>query len=225
MKSLTLEGNVRDQFGSTQSQRLRRENLVPCVIYGGSETVNFHAPYNTFQKIVYNPEFFTIKITVDGKEYNTIIKEAQFHPVTDKIMHIDFLELNPGRKVTAEIPVKLVGQSVGVKEGGKLIQKIYKMKIKAYPQDLIEQIEVKVENLDKGKSIRVADVKLENIEILNSSHNPIASVEIPRAAAVTDTAAAGAAPAAAAKPAAGAKPAEEKKAEPAKAEKKPEAKK
>ncbi len=234
MKSLTLEGAERTEIGGKHARQYRRDGFVPCVIYGRGETVHFHAPYNAFQKIVYNPEFFTVTITVNGKEYSTILKEIQFHPVTDKISHIDFLELDPAKKVTAEVPLKLIGQAAGVKAGGKLDQKMRKLKIRALPKDLIEHVEINVENLELGKSIKVEEVKIPNVEILNIGYLPIAATYIPRvveekpAAAAVEGAVAPAEGAAAA-PAAGAKPAEgEKKAEAkpeAKAEKKPEGKK
>lgn len=233
MKSLTLEATERKGFGSKQAAQLRREGMIPCVLYGGSETVHFYAPYNSFRQIVFNPEFFTIQITVNGKQYNTILREVQFHPVTDKVMHLDFLELSPEKKVTAEIPVKLVGQAAGVKAGGILDQKMKRLKVKALPKDLVEHIEIDVAALELGKSIRVSEVKLANIEILNPDYMPVAATYIPRvveevkpAAGVAEGVAAAAPAEGAAAPAAGAKPAEgEKKAEPAKAEKKPEAKK
>src|SRR5688572_20184349 len=115
MKSLTLEGTERKDFGGKQAQQLRREGMIPCVLYGGSETVHFYAPYNAFRYIVFNPDFFTIQIAVNGKQYNTILKEVQFHVITDKVTHLDFLELSPEKKVTADIPVKLIGQAPGVK--------------------------------------------------------------------------------------------------------------
>lgn len=230
MKSLTLEGTVRTERGTTLANRMRRGGSIPCVIYGGSETVHFSAPYNAFQKIVYNPDFFTVKITVNGKEYTTLVKDVQFHPVTDKITHIDFLELAPDKKVTAEIPLRLHGQAAGVKAGGILDQKMRKLKVKALAKDLVEHVDINVETLELGKSIKVSDIKIANVEILNASYLPIAATYIPRvveekpvAAAVTTEGAAAPAEGAAA-PAAGAKP-EEKKAEPAKGEKKPEGKK
>lgn len=234
MKSLTLEGTERAERGTTLANRMRRAGSIPCVIYGGSETVHFQAPYNAFQKIVFNPDFFTVKITVNGKEYTTIVKEVQFHPVTDKITHIDFLELTENKKVTAEIPVKLHGQSAGVRAGGVLDQKMRKLKVKAFPKDLVEQIDINIETLELGKSIKVADIKVANVEILNVPYLPIVATYIPRAveekpvaAAVTTEAAAPAAEGAA-KAGEGDKKGDAKAAAgkaPAKAEKKPEAKK
>lgn len=181
MKSLTLEGTKRTDLGKKESNKLRREGNIPCNLYGGSENVSFYAPYNAFQHIVYNPDFFTVKISVDGKEHNTIIKEIQFHPVSDRITHIDFLELVNGKVITADIPVELTGLAEGVKAGGKLVQKIRKVKVKVTPEHLVEKIQLNVEDLKLGKSIKVKDIPADNMEILNAPSIPVATVDIPRA--------------------------------------------
>jgi len=237
MKTFPLEAKKREQVGSKNAAQIRRNDYIPCVLYGGSETVHFYAPYKAFKNIVYNPEFFTVNITVDGKQYTTILKEVQFHPVTDKIIHLDFLELTPDKKVTAEIPVKLVGQAAGVKAGGILDQKMKRLKVKALPKNLFERIEINVETLELGKSIKVSDVKFPNVEVLNPPYMPIAATYIPRvveevapAAAVPAEGEAAAAPAAEGgaaapgAPAAKAGEAEKKPAEGKAAEKKPEGK-
>ncbi|GIV33878.1 MAG: 50S ribosomal protein L25 [Chitinophagales bacterium] len=182
MKSLTLEGTLREETGTRKARKYRREGFVPCAIYGRGETLHFYAPYNAFQKIIYTPEFFTVTVKIGAKEYNTILREAQFHPVTDRLLHADFLELEQTRKVTTEVPVKLVGQPAGVKAGGKLDQKMRKLKIRALPQHLLEYIEVNVEPLEVGKSIRVQDIKMPNIEILNAGYLPVATVYATRTA-------------------------------------------
>jgi large subunit ribosomal protein L25 len=180
MKTLTLEGTLRKELGKKSSKDLRRNGFVPCNLYGGKTNVNFYAPYNSFLKLVYNPDFFKVNVIVDGKTYETLIKEIQFNPVTDRISHVDFLELTPGKKVIAEVPLNLVGQSEGVKAGGKLIQKMRKLKIKATPENLKDAIEVNIETLGLGKSIYVRDVKEEGLEIINSPEIPVASIEITR---------------------------------------------
>jgi large subunit ribosomal protein L25 len=209
MKTLTLEGSVRKDLGKKNAQELRRQGLVPCNLYGGKENLNFTAPYNSFLKIIYNPDFFKVQVTVDGKQYDTLIKEVQFNPVTDRINHIDFLELVPGKKVNAEIPLKFVGQSEGVKDGGKFVQKMRKLKVKATPENLTEVIEVNIESLQMGKSVYVRDIQTNNIEIVNSPEIPVATVEVPRAAKAVEEPkpAAAAAPAATATPAAATPPA------------------
>jgi large subunit ribosomal protein L25 len=182
MKTLTLEGTLRKELGKRSAQELRRQGHVPCNLYGGKENINFSAPYNSFLNMVYNPDFFKVRITVNGSAHEALIKEIQFHPVTDRILHVDFIELIPGKKVITEIPLKFVGQAQGIKEGGKFVQKIRKLKVKAAPEDLVEAIEVNIEHLQLGKSIYVKDIQCGNIVILNSPEIPVASIMIPRSA-------------------------------------------
>ncbi len=180
MKTLTLEGTLRTELGKKNTGELRRSGNVPCNLYGGKSNIHFYAPYNSFLKLVYNPDFFKVSVTVNGTTYETLIKEIQFNPVSDRIEHIDFLELTPGKKIVAEVPLKLTGQSEGVKAGGKLIQKMRKLKIKATPENLKEAIEVSIETLALGKSLYIRDIKEEGIEIVNTPEIPIASIEITR---------------------------------------------
>ena len=145
---------------------------MPCNLYGGEENLSCYAPYNSFLKLVYTPEFQIVELNIEGKKFRVIIQEIQFHPVTDKIIHIDFLELTGGSKLTAEIPIKLVGHAVGEAEGGKVQQRLRKLKIKCLPKKLVEHIEVNVEHLELGKSVKVRELNLEEMEILTSLGTP-----------------------------------------------------
>jgi len=202
MKSITIEGSLRTGFGKTATRQLRSQELVPGVIYGGPQEINFAAPAAAFKNFVYTPSFQIAEVVLDGKTYKTILKDLQFDKIDDKLTHIDLLELVEDKKVVAEIPVKFVGTSKGVKDGGKLIVKIKSLKVKTYPKYLKEQIEVSIDNLELNGNIRVEDVKIDNYEILNSPRIPIASVVLTRQLKQEENATA--APAAAAKPAAGA---------------------
>ena len=207
MKSITIEGQLRTGFGKGATRQLRSQELVPGVIYGGSQEVNFHAPAAAFKKLVYTPSFQIAEVKLDGKTYRTIMKDLQFDKVDDKLIHVDLLELVEDKKVIADIPLKFVGVSKGVKDGGKLVTKMKSLKIKTYPKYLKAQIEVSIDNLELNGNIRVEDVKEEHYEILNSPRIPIASVVLTRQLKqeeATAAPAAGAAPAAAA-PAAAAK--------------------
>ena len=207
MKSITIEGQLRTGFGKSATRQLRSQELVPGVIYGGSQEINFHAPAAAFKKLVYTPSFQIAEVKLDGKTYRTIMKDLQFDKVDDKLIHVDLLELVEDKKVIADIPLKFVGVSKGVKDGGKLVTKMKSLKIKTYPKYLKAQIEVSIDNLELNGNIRVEDVKEEHYEILNSPRIPIASVVLTRQLKqeeATAAPAAGAAPAAAA-PAAAAK--------------------
>ncbi len=212
MKSITIEGQLRTGFGKSATRQLRSQELVPGVIYGGAEEINFQAPAAAFRTLVYTPSFQIAEVKLDSKTYRTILKDLQFDKVNDKLIHIDLLELVEDKKVIAEIPLKFIGTSKGVKDGGKLITKMKSLKVKTYPKYLKEQIEVSIDNLELNGNIRVEDVKIDNYEILNSPRIPVASVVLTRQLkqeeAVAPTAAAPAAaktPAAAAAPAAAAK--------------------
>lgn len=180
MKTLTLSGNLRKEIGKKNSAELRRTGFVPCNLYGNKENIHFFAPYNSFLKLVYNPDFFKVNIDIEGKNIEAVIQEIQFNPVSDKIEHVDFLALVPGKKVTVEVPLKLVGQSEGVKAGGKLIQKMRKLKIKAKSEDLKEVIELNIEGLQLGKSVYVRDIQEPTLQIINTPEIPVATVEVTR---------------------------------------------
>jgi large subunit ribosomal protein L25 len=180
MKTITIEGQLRSDLGKKATRQLRSEEQVPCVIYGGADTISFSAPAKEFKNLVYTPDFQLAEIKVGGKTYKCILKDIQFDVVTDELAHIDFLELIEDRKVVATLPLKMVGQSIGVKAGGKLVVKMKALKVKTLPKYLRENIEVNIDNLDLNQNIRVEDVKDENFEILNSPRIPIASVVMTR---------------------------------------------
>jgi large subunit ribosomal protein L25 len=202
MKTITIEGQLRTGFGKTATRQLRSQELVPGVIYGGAQEVNFYAPAAAFRTLIYTASFQLAEVSVDGKKYTTILKDLQFDKVDDKLIHIDLMELVEDKKVIAEIPLKFTGSSKGVKDGGKLITKMKSLKVKTFPKYLKEHIEVNVDNLELNGNIRVEDVKEANYEILNSPRIPVASVALTRqlkqeeAAPATGTAAPAAAAAA-----------------------------
>ena len=205
MKTVTIEGQLRTETGKKAARQLRSQDLVPGVIYGGAQEVSFAAPVLAFKTLVYTPDFQIAEIKVGGTTYRCILKDIQFDKVTDQLAHLDFLQLQDDKAVIATIPLKFVGASVGVKEGGKLITKIKSLKVKTLPKYLRENIEVDITTLELNGNIRVEDVKLDNYEILNSPRIPIASVVMTRQLKQEEAAApAGAKAAPAAKPAAAA---------------------
>jgi large subunit ribosomal protein L25 len=182
---------------------------VPGVIYGGAKEINFSTPASALKDIVYTANFMLTEIKIDGTTYRCILKDLQFDKVTDLLTHVDFLELVEDKKVVATLPLKFVGTPAGVKAGGKLMTKMKSLKVKTFPKYLREFIDVDINKLELNENIRVEDVKLENMEVLNSPRIPIASVSMtrqlkqdeataPKAAAAATTAA----PAPAAAPAA-----------------------
>jgi large subunit ribosomal protein L25 len=180
MKSITIEGQLRTDSGKKATRQLRSQKMVPGVIYGGSQEINFSAPATAFKDIVYTPEFMLAEVKIGGSSYRCILKDIQFHKVTDSLLHVDFLELVEDKKVIATLPLKFSGVPAGVKAGGKLVTKMKSLKIKAYPKYLKEFIDVNIDKLELNENIRVEDVVLENMEVLNSPRIPIASVTMTR---------------------------------------------
>ncbi len=209
MKTITIEGHLRTETGKKATQQLRSQDMVPGVIYGGAEEVNFYAPAAAFKSLVYTGDFQLTEIKAGSKSYKCILKDLQFDKVSDALTHVDLLELVEDKKVIATIPLKFTGTAKGVKDGGKLITKMKALKIKSLPKHLKENIEVDLTNLELNGNIRVEDVKEPNYEIMNSPRIPLASVVLTRQlkqeeAAAPTAAAAPAAPAAAAPKAAAA---------------------
>ncbi|HWJ27905.1 MAG TPA: 50S ribosomal protein L25 [Flavisolibacter sp.] len=181
MKTITIEGQLRTEHGKSATRQLRSQEMLPGVIYGGAQEVNFSAPAKAFKPLVYTPNFQLADVTVDGKTYRCILKDLQFDKVSDELIHVDLLELVEDKKIIATIPLKYVGTSAGVKAGGRLVTKMKALKVKTYPRFLKEQIEVNIDNLELNGNIRVEDVKEPNYEIINSPRIPIASVVTTRA--------------------------------------------
>src|SRR5579862_928935 len=180
MKTITIEGQLRSEYGKKAARQIRSEEKVPGVIYGGAKEINFSAPSVAFKNLVYTPDFQLAQVNLEGKEYNCIMKDVQFDKVTDALIHIDLLELVEDKKVIANIPLKFTGVPEGVKEGGKLVIKMKALKVKTYPKYLQENIKVDLTELKLNGNIRVEDVKVEHYEILNSPRIPIASVVLTR---------------------------------------------
>ncbi|MBS1745083.1 MAG: 50S ribosomal protein L25 [Bacteroidetes bacterium] len=195
MKTITIEGQLRTELGKKATRQLRSQELVPGVIYGGAQEVNFSAPAKAFKNLVYTPQFQLAEVKVDGKTYTCIMKDLQFDKVKDNLIHVDFLELVEDKKVLADLPLKFTGTPAGVKEGGKLVTKMKSLKVKTLPKYLKENIEVDISELKLNENIRVEDVKADNMEVMNSPRIPIASVVLTRQLKQEEAAASTAAPA------------------------------
>ncbi|MEO6819772.1 MAG: 50S ribosomal protein L25, partial [Ginsengibacter sp.] len=180
MKTITIEGQIRTEFGKTATRQLRSEDKVPAVIYGGAKEINFSAPATAFKNIVYTPDFMLVNVNIDGATYNCVLKDKQFGKVSDDLIHLDFLELVDDKKVIVNIPLKFTGTPAGVKEGGKLVVKMKTLKVKTLPAHLTENIEMDLSDLKINENVRVQDVKSPNMEILNSARIPVASVTMTR---------------------------------------------
>lgn len=180
MKSITIKGQLRSETGKKSSRRLRSEGQVPAVIYGGKETIHFYATPLEIRGIVYTAEFMIANIEVGDQTYKCILKDLQMHKLTDKVTHLDFLELVDGKKVIANIPLKFVGTSEGVKEGGRFVPKLNTIKVRTLPKNLVEHVEVDITDLTIGKNRRIADIVFEDAEIMHSPRIPVCAVATTR---------------------------------------------
>lgn len=167
MKQVSLSGSLRGDVGKKDAKALRKAGKVPCVIYGGKKQIHFSVDETSFKPILYTPNSYLINVNVDGKEYLTVLQDLQSHPVSDHILHADFLELTPGKPVTIPVPIKVTGVSPGVLGGGKLVKKFRKLKVKAMIENLPDEIEVSISKLKLNQSIKISDLKIENVELLD----------------------------------------------------------
>jgi large subunit ribosomal protein L25 len=182
MKTLAMFGYLRDGVGKSSTKALRNEGKVPCVLYGSNENVNFSMYSEDFKSLVYTPNAYKVQIDIEGKIYKAVLKVVQYHPVNDSILHADFLSISEDRPVEVRIPIKLVGNSVGVRAGGKLVVKMQKLRVKTLPAKLPDFIEINIDNLEIGKSIKVSELVQADYTVLESPNNPIVSVNTTRAA-------------------------------------------
>ncbi len=174
-------GYKRNELGTKRSKALRAEGNVPCVLYGSDENVHFYTPMILFRDLVYTPNVYFVNMDIEGTEYKCILQDIQFHPVSEVILHADFLLLQDDKEVKMEIPVSFVGTSPGLQKGGKLVTKLRKIKVRSLPQNMPDNIEVSIEGLELGKSVKVGSIPADNFTILNNPLVTVASVEIPRA--------------------------------------------
>lgn len=181
MQVFELKGELRTDLGKKATKVLREENKVPCVLYGGKENVHFSVVEKDLSKLIYTPLVYLVKVTVDGNSYDAVMREIQFHPVTDRILHIDFYQISAEKPVIMEVPVKLNGFAEGVQAGGKLVQVIRKLKVKALPANLPGEVELDVTTLGLGKSIKVKELSFDNFEVVNAKEVVIAQVKVTRA--------------------------------------------
>ncbi|MGC3945247.1 MAG: 50S ribosomal protein L25/general stress protein Ctc [Chryseolinea sp.] len=214
MKTIEIIGYRRANLGKTGSQTLRDDGNVPCVLYGGDNQIHFYAPMILFREVVYTNEAHFVHLNIEGEECQAILQEVQFHPVSEVILHADFLRISEDRKIKMNIPARLVGQAPGVSKGGTLVQKRSSLKVLGFPKDMPDHIDVDVTELDFHHAIKVSDIKYQGLEFMDPKQASVAVVEVPRAAKLAAEEAAAATPAEGAAPAAG----DAKKAEPAKKE-------
>jgi len=182
MKTILLKGELRSEVGSRTAKELRNKGMVPCVMYSnGGEGLHFAIYQADFKNLVYTPNAYKVKLNVEGKEYNAILQDVQFHPVSEAILHADFMEVQAGKKVVMEVPVRVVGNSPGVRAGGKLVKKINRLRLRGDLKDMPDYVDVAIDTLEIGQSAKVRTISLVNLEILDAPENAIVSVKTTRA--------------------------------------------
>lgn len=181
MKTIDLKGSIRTETRKSALKKVRAAELVPAVVYGVSEPKQISLPYNALAKAIFTPDIYIVNLDIDGTAVPSLIREMQFHPVTDKILHVDFLEIEAGKEVEFELPVRLTGNSKGVRAGGKLVPMMRRLKVVGVPADMPDFVPVDVSDLGLGKTIRVSDVDVPGITITSPAAAGIAIVDIPRA--------------------------------------------
>jgi large subunit ribosomal protein L25 len=182
MKEVSLSGSARTNVGKKDAKAVRVAGNVPCVIYGAGTQTHLSVKHTDMEKLIYTPNVHIINVDVAGKTIKTIIQDIQFHPVTDKVVHVDFIELQDDKKIKVNIPVNLFGRSPGVLNGGKLQQIFRRLKVYALPGDLPDSIEVSIDSLKIGMAIRVSDINNDKLNIINSPNAVICSVKMARGA-------------------------------------------
>ena len=180
MKSITIQGTKRENVGKKSTKALRDAELVPCVVYGGTEPLAFSTEEKSFKKLVYTPDAHTVEIVVDGQTIPAVLQDIQFHPITDKILHVDFYQLSEDKPVVMEVPVKIVGRSKGVVSGGVLRQTYRKLKVKAIPANLPDEIVVDVTPLRIGNKFYVESLKNEKYTFMHPDNAVVVAVKMSR---------------------------------------------
>lgn len=187
MKSLAISVKSRENVGKSSTRALRNQGNVPCVLYGGEKQVCFYAHENDFRKLVYTPDVFIVELNIDGEVKRAIMQDIQFHPVTDKILHIDFLEVFDNKPVTVSIPVILNGLAIGVRNGGNLMFRRRKIITRGLPANLPDAIEINIEDVKIGQFIYIKDVSVEGCEFLAPDNSVIVGVKTSRGAIEDDS--------------------------------------
>lgn len=183
MKSITIKGSERESVGKKSTKALRDAGMVPCVIYGGDQPVHFAAEEKAFKSLVYTPNAHTVVIELNsGKKVDVILQDIQFHPVSDKILHIDFYALKDDKEIMMEIPVKVTGTSPGVLGGGVLRLNQRRLKVKALPKNLPDYVEANISELEMGNKLYVTKIETNNFKLLHPDNTVVAQVRISRAA-------------------------------------------
>ena len=182
MKTFELKGEVRSDLGKKATRTVRKEGKIPCVLYGGEEVTHFTVTMEGVRKLVYTPEIFLVNFNIGGKTCSAILKDLQFHPVSDNLLHLDFYQVYEDKPILMEVPVALEGLAEGVRAGGKLSLESRKLKVKGLYKNIPEKLVINIENLGLGKTIQVGQLSFDNMELMSAKNNVVCAVKLTRAA-------------------------------------------
>jgi large subunit ribosomal protein L25 len=185
MKTIVINGSFRNELGKKSSKELRKANNVPCVIYGGKENIHFYTHENNFKNLVYTPDAHLVNLKIENKEFNAVLKDIQFHPVSDRIIHVDFTEVSVNKPVIIGVPIKVIGDSVGIKAGGKLRIRRRTLLVKGFANDIPEVLPIDITEVKIHQSIKVGDLSFDKIELLDPKKSMVLAVATSRVAQKT----------------------------------------
>ena len=176
MKTISISAQKRTELGKKSTRELRKTDHIPCVMYGGAEVIHFQAHENDFKNIVYTPNAYIIEVKINGDVHKAVLQELQFHPVTDKVIHIDFVEVFDDKPVTLEVPIRLQGAAKGLKDGGKPRQRRHVLKVRGLIKDLPDTLDIDITDVEIGDVIKIGDLSYENLEILDPARSMIYAI-------------------------------------------------
>lgn len=189
MKEINVKGSLRTETGKKATREIRKANGVPCNLYGEAKgenglpvAVSFLTTNDELRNLIYSPDIYCVNLDIDGKLHKAVLKEIQFHPVTDKVLHVDFYEVNDQKPIVMEVPIKLNGLAEGVKAGGRLAASVRKLKVKAVYTEIPERLNIDVTNLGLGKTIKVGELSFEGLELVTSKDVVVCQVKMTRGA-------------------------------------------
>lgn len=180
MKTLEIKGSLRTELGKKSSKKARKEGNVPCVIYGKEQNIHFQTHENSFKNLIYTQDAHIVNLNLDGKDYKVVLQDVQFHPVTDKITHVDFVEIFDNKPIITSLPIKVTGDSVGVKAGGKLRIKKRHLKVKGFANDIPENLLIDITDVKIHQSVKVGDLSFQKIELIDPKITTVLSVATSR---------------------------------------------
>ena len=176
MKSVSISGSLRENVGKKDAKAQRRNGMIPCVLYGGEKQYEFVVPEGQFRNLIYTPEVKYAIVNIDGKEIPAVLQASQFHPITDKLLHVDFLEVVDGKPITIGLPIRINGTSPGVLRGGRLVKKVRKLKVRGLLNDIPEFIPVDISGLDIDNSIKINELKIDNLTFVENPNAVVVAV-------------------------------------------------